>query len=113
MLRQKNQVAIDLMSRSSKEALKEKYSFEEFLERVSELDITKCNIHWRIQKHNAEKEGVISVDHLIKLEDSINGFKRLESSLNFKPSNLEEFKKSNHHNRKTTNQANEKNVANR
>jgi hypothetical protein len=100
MVKKNNQVAINLMTKSQTIPLKEQYSFEEFIERISELDINNCNIHWRVQKHKAEREEIITVNHLVKLEESINGFKKIESSLRLEPSSILEFTKSNHHNRK-------------
>ena len=90
--------AILLMTRNRSEKLKEKYSFAEFVERLEEVDIMKCNMHWRSQIHKAEIGKNFKLNFLVKLENAHNRLPKVENRLNLKPSNLSNFSKSIHHN---------------
>ena len=99
MIKTNIESAILLMTRNGSEKLKEKYSFAEFIERLEEVDIMKCNMHWRSQIHRAETGKNFKIKFLVKLENAHNRLPKIENRLNLKTSNLSLFSKSIHHNR--------------
>lgn len=44
-------------------------NFAEFYEFLLSVNITRCDIHYRQQAHELETSGLISVDHIIHLEN--------------------------------------------
>jgi hypothetical protein len=72
------------------------FSFEEFVNYLMSLDIFHCNIHHMLQLHPIEHAGLITPNHIVRLEDSINTIKKLERQYNFREIPLEELKESDH-----------------
>jgi hypothetical protein len=74
-----------------------KFTFEEFVNYLSAIDLRKCNVHHKIQVHPAEEHKLIEPTYIVKLENSLDDIRRVESELNLKQSNYNKLKKSAHH----------------
>jgi len=58
------------------------YSFDEFLELLKNINVNKCDIHWRQQFQLIERQ--LKFDHIIKLENSKQELLKLENSYDLK-----------------------------
>ena len=75
----------------------ETISFKEFVEYLKSIDIASCDIHWREQVHPLEKEGILTPDYVIKIENSLKEIPHLEQDLGLRKTNLHELRESGHH----------------
>ncbi len=64
------------------------FTFEEFVNYLNTLDISKCNPHFRLQTWRHENNNRMKFYLIIKIENSIDGFKKLESDLSLKKTDL-------------------------
>lgn len=97
-----NPSAKKLMTKRGRVALKEKYSFAEFLDALTFINIKNSDIHWQCQRHPAERNNTITIDTLVKLETPTDILNHLEKQLNLKPTEPFKFSASPHHNKKMT-----------
>lgn len=102
MLKMGNPTAKKLMTKEGKIPLKEQYSFAEFLDTLMSVDIKNEDLHWRCQRHAAERKNIIDINTLVKLEAPTDTLNYLEQQLNLKPTEPFKFSASPHHNKKTT-----------
>ena len=79
------------------------FSFEEFIAFLESVDITKCNPHYRRQTSELEIQGRLLFSRVIKLENSIQGFTKLERDLGLKQTDLAHLSSSTHHINKESN----------
>ncbi|MGD2090135.1 MAG: sulfotransferase family 2 domain-containing protein [Candidatus Aminicenantes bacterium] len=75
----------------------ETLSFREFVDYLAYIDTLDCDVHYRQQLHPLEIEAVLTPSYIIKLEDSEDALKRLETQLNLKTTDLNRLKQSPHH----------------
>ncbi|NNE38201.1 MAG: sulfotransferase family 2 domain-containing protein [Gammaproteobacteria bacterium] len=73
------------------------FTFEEFVDYLNTLDISKCNPHFRSQTWKHEKNNRMKFHHIIKIENSIDEFKRLESDFSLRNTDLLRHTDSKHH----------------
>ena len=74
-----------------------RFSFREFAQYLSSIDITKCDLHLRCQISEIEKYRKFREMHIIKLDNSMEDIKYLEKSRNLKEINLDPLRISQHH----------------
>jgi hypothetical protein len=79
---------------------KDTFSFREFVAYLESLDISFCNIHWRIQQHKSEKVGLIVPNYIVHLENSYEQLRQIEIELGLNTSNFDELRKSAHHSKR-------------
>jgi len=73
------------------------FTFEEFVEFLSSIDISTCNPHYRKQTWEHEVSNRLKFYRVIKLEDSIEGFSNIEKELELEQTDLLQLSTSNHH----------------
>lgn len=73
------------------------FSFEEYLAYLEQTGVRKCNPHHRIQAEKTELSGTLKIDRLIRLEDSMPEFRRLEDEFGLLASDLTSLSQSIHH----------------
>lgn len=93
MLKSKNQAALDFVNDKSLKGI----SFEDFVLKLEESNIAKCNLHWRQQLHPLEQTKSIKVNQIIKLKEANKKIKLIEEKLELRKTNLNRLKKSTHH----------------
>jgi hypothetical protein len=74
-----------------------RFSFEEFISFLEKTGVIFCNPHNRIQALPEELQNKLSFSYIIKLENAMHEFKKLETKLNLKKADLESLSKSFHH----------------
>lgn len=72
------------------------FSYREFIDYLMETGVKNCDIHHRRQTSELEDAGSIKVKHIIKLENSIPEFRKLEELYNLQPAPLDDFRESFH-----------------
>ena len=55
--------------------------FSEFVSFLEQIDLYNCDIHYRVQEHPLEREGLIKVPHVLKLQDINQQLPALEKKL--------------------------------
>ena len=73
------------------------FSFEEFVDFLSSIDINTCNPHYRRQTWEHEISERLKFYRIIKLENSIDEFRDLENVLGLKRTDLGDLSDSHHH----------------
>lgn len=73
------------------------FTFEEFVEFLSSIDIKTCNLHYRRQTWELETCKNLKFYRVIKLENSIEEFRNIEKELGLIETNLLRLSTSNHH----------------
>lgn len=73
------------------------FTFEEFVEFLSSININTCNPHYRIQTWEHEISNRLNFYRVIKLEDSIEEFKNIEKEMGLIQTNLLQLSTSYHH----------------
>lgn len=72
------------------------YSFFEFLEMLSTINIDSCDIHWKQQFQHIER--ILNFDFLINIKDSTTALLKLEKTFNLvRTKNIESLIYSGHH----------------
>lgn len=79
---------------------KNTFSFEEYLAYLEQTGVKKCNPHHRVQTEKAELSGALKIDRVIKLEESIAEFRRIEEEYGLKSSDLVAFSQSIHNHKR-------------
>lgn len=69
------------------------FTFSEFVAYLESINIKTCNIHHRLQIHPSIEEGLVR-PNIVKLEDSLNGFRELEKRLGLKSAPLDKIRES-------------------
>lgn len=59
------------------------FTFREFVVFLENIDVRKCDIHYRIQSHPLESMNILQLTHLIRLENLENGIKQFEKQHGF------------------------------
>ncbi|UCH95984.1 MAG: sulfotransferase family 2 domain-containing protein [Candidatus Aminicenantes bacterium] len=78
----------------------ETFSFREFVDYLTSIDILECDIHHRQQLHPLEMEGVLTPSYILKLEECEDALKRIEIEWNLKTTNFSLLKESPHNTRR-------------
>jgi hypothetical protein len=73
------------------------FSFREYVSYLETIDIQTCDVHHRRQMHPLEIEKLLIPAHIIDLEESEAGLKRVARELNLKSIDLHALKQSPHH----------------
>lgn len=76
------------------------FSFREFVAYLESLDISCCNIHWRMQQHPSEKVGLIVPNYIVQLENSYESLRQIEIELRLNISNFDALRESGHHSKR-------------
>lgn len=77
-----------------------KFTFEEFVLFLEETGVENSNLHHRTQVEKLERDGLLNITKIIKLEESIAQFRQLEKEFGLKQSDLNNFSQSRHHRNK-------------
>ncbi len=77
-------------------SINESLSYREFVDYLTSIDILNCDIHYQQQLHPLEIEGILTPSYIIKLEESEDVLKRIETELNLKTTDLDRLKQSPH-----------------
>ena len=80
-----------------------KFTFEEFVDFLQTEDISTCNPHHRMQIDPLELTEALQFNKIIKLEESFDGFNRIEKETGLEKTNMEKFSQSYHHTKKIDN----------
>lgn len=78
---------------------KNTFSFEEYVAYLEKTGVRKCNPHHRVQTEKAEFSGSLKIDQVIRLEESMAAFRRIEDDYSLRASDLPSLSQS-IHNRK-------------
>lgn len=71
--------------------------FSEFVDFLESIDLHSCDIHYRVQLHGLEREGLIKADYVLKLDDLARDLPILERRLGLSAAPLVELGQSHHH----------------
>jgi len=77
-------------------------SFREWVTYLEHEDLRDCNIHHRLQAHEAELEGLVRPGVIIRLEEGSAPFERLEEEWGLPRADHEGLQPSHHHTRRRT-----------
>lgn len=75
----------------------ESFSFREYVDYLTSIDILKCDIHHRQQLHPLESEGLLIPSYIVDLEECEETLKKIEIELNLQKTDLSLLRKSPHH----------------
>lgn len=73
------------------------FSFREFVSYLGSIDLRRCNPHHRVQIHLSEEKGLVIPNYIVKLENSLDDFKQIETELGLRESDLVFLNHSGHH----------------
>lgn len=72
------------------------FSFETFLNEVEKLGTRSCDLHYRTQTHEYERQSQWDYEHIIQLESAFQDIPKLEKEYNLKTSPVKKFRESEH-----------------
>jgi len=76
------------------------FSFETFLAEVEKLGTRSCDVHYRTQTHEFERNSNWDYQHIVQLESAFKDIPKLEKIYDLKTSPLENFRESEHNSRR-------------
>ena len=71
-------------------------TFREFVDFLSQVDVSQCDIHYRQQVHALEVDNLIDVDHVVHLEDVDNELQSVTEYYGLKPASIDSLSSSSH-----------------
>ena len=76
---------------------RDRFSFAEFVSLLESENLKTTNIHHRVQRHQAERAGLVSPTHVVQLEESMTRLAEIEEELGLRKTDLTRFRESRHH----------------
>jgi len=74
-----------------------RFSFREFANYLTSIDVKRCNVHHKTQTSEAERKGYFNSIYIVKLEESMKEIPLLEKIFNLVKVDIQKLRNSPHH----------------